>query len=350
MIGRRAPPAVQVAGGAPPHYTPLVAPARVLIVDPAFVGDVVFSGPLVRALHASLPGVTVGLVVRPPGEQVAARLVGLDRVHVFDKRGEHRGLGGLLRVAASIAEERYEVALLPHPSLRSALLAQRARIPVRIGGRGFPARLALTETVELPEGHVERRLALARDLLTQPADTALSGSLRRSGARAQHSGRARVGLVLGASWGTKRWPVEQLAAFVAGLEPARHALVLLGGTADRETLQALRGLGPIPEDAVDAVGGSLEQLITAIEGCDVVVAGDTGPLQIARGLGVPVVALFGPTFERSHAFAASDRVLTEALDCRPCHHHGPDRCPLGHHRCMRDLDARRVLAALPHAD
>lgn len=326
-----------------------MAPARILIVDPAFVGDVVFSGPLVRALHFSAPGLTVGLVVRPPGEQVARRLVGLDRVHVFDKRGEHRGLSGLLRVAASIAEERYEVALLPHPSLRSALLAQRAKIPVRIGGRGFPARLALTETVELPDGHVERRLALAKDLLRGTADLTLAGSLRRSGPRTDHH-RPVVGLALGANWGTKRWPLEQLAAFVAGLDPQRHALVLLGGAADRETLQALRAMARLPEDAVDAVGGSLEQLITAIEGCDVVVAGDTGPLQIARGLGVPVVALFGPTFERSHTFAAVDRVLTEPIDCRPCHHHGPERCPLGHHRCMRELDARRVLAALPGAD
>ncbi len=323
-----------------------MAPTRVLIIDPAFVGDVVFSGPLVRALHDSIPDVVVGLVVRPPGEQLAARVVGLDRVHVFDKRGQHRGLSGLRTVAAALQAERYDVALLPHPSLRSALLAQQAKIPIRVGGRGFPARLALTETVDLPVAHVERRLALAKDLLALPADTALSGTLQRSRPRIPE-GRRRVGLVLGASWGTKRWPVEQLSAFVAGLDRERYLLVLLGGAPDRENLEALL---PLPEGTVDAVGGSLEQLITAIEGCDVVVAGDTGPLQIARGLGVPVVALFGPTFESSHSFAAVDRVLTEALDCRPCHHHGPARCPLGHHRCMRELDARRVLAALSGAD
>ncbi|MFO0724621.1 MAG: glycosyltransferase family 9 protein [Myxococcota bacterium] len=324
-----------------------MTPKKVLIVDPAFVGDVVFSGPLIRALSAGLPGVEVGLVVRPPAQAVASRLVGLGRVFVFDKRGKDAGLGGLLAMAKTLAAEAYALALIPHPSFRSVLLAQRARIPARVGAAPPPAAWLLTERRAVPDHLVRSRLALAEGLVApEHLDPSLAGVLRRLGDGGGPRARPRVGLVLGANWATKRWATAQLHDFVRGFDTARAELAFLGSAEDRPLLEALRGAGPAGAQAIDAVGGSLEDLIRAIEACDRVVAGDTGPLQIARGLGVDVVALFGPTSELRHDFSPKDRVIVHPLPCRPCHHHGPKVCPLGHHRCMVDLPAREVLAAL----
>src|SRR5688572_27430663 len=106
---------------------------RAVVIDPAFLGDVVFDGPLARAFKAKHPGGELAIVVRPPADQIAARLAGIDRVHVFDKRGKDRGLSGLLRMSRELASHRYEVAYIPHPSVRSTMLAWRSRIPIRIG-------------------------------------------------------------------------------------------------------------------------------------------------------------------------------------------------------------------------
>jgi ADP-heptose:LPS heptosyltransferase len=76
--------------------------------------------------------------------------------------------------------------------------------------------------------------------------------------------------------------------------------------------------------------------------CDVVVGGDTGLVHCARALGRPTLALFGPTDPGRHRFVARERFVALRLECQPCHDHGPERCPLGHHACMRDLPAETV--------
>ncbi len=296
---------------------------RVVIIDPAFIGDTIFSAPLIRALLAQ--GAEVGMVVRPPSDQVAATF-GV-RVHVYDKKRSDRGWAGLNRVASELKVFNYQRALIPHPSPRSALLAWRAQIPRRIGSASnWVARLFLTERVAAPRGFVASRMALIGQ------GTAPLSLSRRPSAQ----DRQRVGLVLGSEWATKRWPVERASEIVAG-----QKLVWLGAEWERPLYEQLP-----PHDHEDRLGGTLDALRAAIESCDVVIGGDTGPLHWARALGVPVVALFGPTDPLLHDFSPWDVVLTEPLACRPCSAHGQKKCPLGHHQCLRGLSGDRVRQAL----
>jgi heptosyltransferase II len=314
---------------------------RVVVIDPAFVGDTVFDAVLIRELRRRDPGAHLGLVVRPPSHLVAQRVFGLDRVHVFDKRGADRGLAGLRRVAEELRSERYEEALIPHPSIRSVLLARLADIRERTGIATAPARWLLTRPIDARGlGLVDRRLALLR---APAASSAIAGALEKRSS--DRDGPPRIGLVIGSAWATKRWPMAHAAELIGSL--SGFTIVLLGGPSDRALLDELRAIAPRDvERVIDAVGGTIEELTSQIEACDVVVAGDTGPLHIARALGVPVVALFGPTPVEAHVFAATDAVLTVDLACRPCHPHGPAKCPEGHHRCMRDLSAGRVRGAI----
>jgi heptosyltransferase II len=79
------------------------------------------------------------------------------------------------------------------------------------------------------------------------------------------------------------------------------------------------------------------------------VTNDSAPLHLATAVGTPIVALFGPTVPE---FGFGPRRATDVtlgwdgLACRPCSRHGPPVCPLGHHRCMRDLTVETVAAAL----
>ncbi|MCB9652777.1 MAG: glycosyltransferase family 9 protein [Deltaproteobacteria bacterium] len=348
---------------------PCESATRIVIIDPAFVGDVVFDAPLVRWLRARRPAAHLGLVVRPPAEGVARRVAGLDAVHVYDKRGADRGFRGLRRVARVLADARYDVALIPHPSVRSVLLARAARIPRRVGiGQAWVARRGLTNALRLVPGDtfVGDRMRLGAWLLglsaedveprgdvaltkISPASEDLAGALAAKVARRADVSpqRAQVGLVLGSNWATKRWPVENAARLILRLHQSGVSTVLLGSDAERTLVSAMERACPeVRGLTVDGMGGTLEMLIDRIAACDAFVAGDTGPLHIARALGVPVVALFGPTPEGRHRFLARDIVLTNPMDCRPCSKHGDTRCPLGHHRCLRDLSSDVVFAAV----
>lgn len=317
-------------------------PKRIVVIDPAFIGDAVFDGPLIRALRSAFPSAFLGLVVRPPADAVARRMNGLDRVHVFDKRKTQKGLAGLRAAANELQGENYEAALIPHPSLRSAALASSAKIPLRIGNAPFPARFLLTHKIDARPQHVAARLALLEPFGIESADGSLAGTLRRE---APISSR-HVGLVLGANWATKKWPLDYFVELAKRL-PDDVSIALLGGPEDRAAAEALRAELGDERSIRDATGGTLDALIAEIERCTLVIGGDTGPIHIARAFGIPVCALFGPTPPEAHAFVQVDRVMTVPLDCRPCHPHGPAVCPKGHHKCLRDLGPDRVLGALP---
>ena len=125
---------------------------------------------------------------------------------------------------------------------------------------------------------------------------------------------------------------------------------MVGGPEDRALGEAIvaaaRGRG------WNATGElTLRESAALIEAAEVLVTNDSAPLHLASGVGTRVVALFGPTVP-AFGFGpvgAADRVVeVEGLSCRPCSRHGPQVCPLGHHRCMRELSVERVVHAIRH--
>jgi heptosyltransferase-2 len=96
---------------------------------------------------------------------------------------------------------------------------------------------------------------------------------------------------------------------------------------------------------IDTAGNPVGEALAVLSLCALAVGGDTGLVHAARALGIPTVAVFGPTPTDVHLFGARQRVVSLRLPCSPCSVHGSHRCPLGHHGCLRDLDAGRVLAS-----
>jgi heptosyltransferase II len=319
---------------------------RVVIIDPAFLGDAVFDGPLARVLKAR-SAQSVGLVVRPPADTLGRRMPHVDHVHCFDKHGRHRGFGGLLRMAQDLRAFRYDIAVVVHGSLRSRFLARLSGIPHRVAVPGHP-RFSRAQRAQTGLGFVEQRIAAVEPF---PGSNALSlrGTLLAdpaSVARSQTTRSRRIGWVLGAHWATKRWAGEPAARLLARLQDFDCQLVFFGRTEEADLYQALLAHGFGHGSTECRFGESVESMVDGIASCDVLLAGDTGPLHIARALGVPVVALFGPTPKEVHRFEEGDRVLSTALDCQPCSAHGDPVCPKRHHRCMQTLDWERVFGAL----
>ncbi len=316
---------------------------RILVVQPGFLGDTVFLGPAVRALKARWPAGWVALCVTPRGAPAARLLPGCDQVIVYDKRGADRGLAGLWRTARRLRALHADLALVPHRSLRSGLLALLSGAPRRLGYAPFCGRAPLDRS----RPFVDRALALA-ERAGASGDPALA--LRVPVALDPYaeqvlasSGRPVVGLVPGAEWATKRWAPERFAELAAALHRDGAAVVLLGGPSERGTSARIQALAGIP--LRDSTGNTIEEAVALLARCDLVVGGDTGLVHCARALGRPVLVLFGPTSPERHLFTASERALTLGLDCQPCHDHGPRRCPLGHHHCLTLLEPAAVAAA-----
>jgi heptosyltransferase-2 len=327
-----------------------------LVVQTAFLGDVVLTTPLLAALAARHGPVDV--VTTPAAAPLLETHPAVRRVIPYDKRRADRGWRGLRALARRLSSEGYERAYLPHRSLRTAALALLARIPARIGFTGGWSFLYTEGRRKPTTGHeIDRLLALADErpaayppqLRPTPEDERTATELLALGGIG--GGTLFVAVAPGSIWGSKRWPhYGELAGLLA-----RHAIVVAVGGPEDHALgeEMVRAAGRSGGRAVNACGAlSLRQSAALIARAAVLVTNDSAPLHLATAMGTPIVAVFGPTLPEFGfgPIRAGDVALGVAgLDCRPCSRHGPPRCPLGHHRCMRDLGPEVVAAAIEEA-
>src|SRR5258708_464361 len=112
---------------------PAVEPGKILVVQTAFLGDVILTLPLVQTLKAAIPGAQIDMLVVPNTAEVLQNNPSLRRVLLFDKRGVDSGIGGFIRRPRAIRANQYDTAFIPPPPLRSASPARFGGIPRRIG-------------------------------------------------------------------------------------------------------------------------------------------------------------------------------------------------------------------------
>jgi heptosyltransferase-2 len=225
------------------------------------------------------------------------------------------------------------------------LLTVLARIPRRVGFQGAPGSPFYTERVAAPAStFVGREAALARAVGAEPRPIRLAARpewLRMADERLRGT-TAVAALCIGSEWETKIWPAQHFADLADRLAERGLSPVLLGGPRDKPLAEAVQArAGAL---CIDTTGNPVGEALALLARSSLVVGGDTGLVHAARALGVPTIALFGPSSAAVHDLGPRERAVTLGLDCSPCSAHGQRRCPLGHHRCMRDLSAEAVLA------
>ncbi len=323
-----------------------------LVIQTSFLGDTVLTTPLLVQLANRGP---VDIVTTPAAAGLLKNHPAVRTVIDYDKRGADAGLLGLWQLARRLRASSYDVAFLAQGSWRSAALALLAGIPNRIGFSTSAGRLFYTRRVAYRDDlhHAARLLMLARPNGREPTPEelqpslapgaaereAVDGFLRERGVRGDER---FVAVAPGSVWGTKRWPYfPELAVALA--DAAR--VLVVGSDADAPLAQAIVAAAP---GAVDATG-QLSLLASAelIGRAAVLVTNDSAPMHLASAMGTPTVAIFGPTVPDFGFGPLAPRASVmghDSLPCRPCDRHGPQRCPLGHHRCMRELSAEQVEA------
>jgi heptosyltransferase II len=330
---------------------------NILVVQTAFIGDVILTLPLVQACRKLFPSAQIDLILTPAAAQLCAQHPDIRKVISYDKRGNDRGISRLLALSRQIRQERYDLALVPHRSLRSAALVTLSKIPVRIGFDRSAGRWLLTGTVKYSHTshEIDRNLSLLKPL----TDSAVNRELPRlfpSEAQEKRVDRlvvemevarpaSLVAIAPGTVWNTKRWLKEGFSSLAVNLDESGYEVVLVGSPEDRAMCEEIRILSG--SSHVYNAAGMLSLLESAelIRRCNVLICNDSAPMHMAAAVGTPVVAIFGATVPAFGFGPSGPRdvvVETQGLSCRPCSIHGGAKCPIKTFDCMKNISYTRV--------
>lgn len=338
------------------------SPHKVLIFHTAFIGDIILALPLVQVLREHLPDARIGFVAIPSAAGVLQHHPAIDEIVIFDKKGRDRGIAGVMRLAARLRHGGYDLAIIPHRSIRSALVVTLGRIPRRIGFSTSTGRFLLTDRVLYrPDLHeIERNLSLLQPLGIPVSGLQLPSIFPDQSDReiVDREIRNRFGhrplqpmiaIAPGSVWNTKRWPSEKFGELAQILVDINFHIAFVGGEEDRALCEQI-SLSQPREGILNAAGQlSLLQSAEIIRRSDVLVSNDSAPMHLGVAVRTPVVALFGATVPE-FGFAPRgdlDRIFqTTGLSCRPCSIHGGRKCPIGTFDCMLRIEPREVVAAI----
>lgn len=316
---------------------------RILIVQTAFLGDVILITPLIRATKSLYPDALIDTLVIPAAANLLQNSPHVNEILSFPKR--QSPLKAFLNMRKALKDRQYDMAISPHSSARTHLLLYMAGIPIRIGFDRGSLPFLLTQKTPHPRGihKINKNLSLLK--LLSPQDFEMQTELFPSPQDSQKAeellsplqGKEILAFAPGSVWATKCWPQEYYAHLAELLTAEGYAIALIGGKEERDKCQQIAL--ELPADSVVNLAGSCSLLESAavIRLCRAMICNDSGTLHLANAVQTKVFAFFGPTVQRIgyYPFRAGDIVFEQDLDCRPCSSHGPQKCPLKHHNCMR---------------
>lgn len=329
----------------------------ILLIPYMWIGDFVRCHSVIKLLRAQVPDRPVDVLSTTLCAPLADYMPGIRKTIVCDLPRGQLAIAAQRALAQRLAAENYGQVLVMPRTWKSALAPWLARIPVRTGFAG-EARFGILNDIRWGEKKLPRMiercgaLALPKGAVI-PADWPLPELAVPDASAAAWRAKNNLGtgkavaFAPGAVGPSKRWPSSYYGDVARNLTSQGIAVWVLGSPA--ETPLAREIVETAGLHARDLTGTDLRNAILALKSADAAISNDSGLVHVAAAVGTPSIGIFGPTspwhWAPLNPLAAVIETTTE-LDCRPCH---KPVCRMVHHRCMRDIEPARVLAAAEQA-
>jgi ADP-heptose:LPS heptosyltransferase len=318
-------------------------PASVLVLRFGSLGDVILTSPAVEALRRAWPGTRILYAIKSAYADLVRFNPNVDEVVPLEKGESVVGFSRRLR------ERNFEALLDLHGKMRSKLLRlllprtrrviwhkrdfwdtvlvypnlRRYRPDILFSDRHHAAVEQLVGR-SLPRGQLRHFLG--------PEDVKRSDAILASAG--VDPAKPILGMSPGANWETKRWPVERFGELATRAIDEGFQVVVVGSESERDLGAQVVAVEPRVVDLTGAL--PIGPLGGFVSRCAAFAANDSGPMHMARALGVPTLAFFGSTDPSQFDFSGHGLVFGHA-PCAPCSFYGRPLCPLGHFACMMDV-------------
>ncbi len=331
---------------------------KALIIQTAFIGDVTLTLPLVEFIK-NIPEIeSIDYLAVPDVYNILELNPNIRKVILYDKKKEDKGLINLFGLIKKLKKEKYDIAYVPHRSLRSAIIPYLAGIKTRIGFDTSAAPFFFTQKIlynkEIHE--IERILSLLSDLFyngklsieKKPKiyynDDDIDYVNRFFRLNKISDNERLVGISPGSRWATKRWIKEGFAGLIKYLKEKKDVTTIIFGS--KTDLQLCKEVNHLSESTAVNTAGIFtpRQSVIAMGKTRVVVTNDSGAVHLAVSGNAKVIAIFGATAPKFGFYPYGDghKIIEKDLECRPCKIHGGEKCRQKHFRCMKDITSEEV--------
>ena len=326
---------------------------KILVIQTAFIGDVVLATPILEALYIQYPTAQLDMLVRKGNEGLLQGHPFLNRLWIWDKKQKWTSMRKLIH---NFRSEQYDLVINAQRFFSSGLMTVLSGAKKTIGFDKNPLShfFSVRRPHRIGEGHeVGRNMLLLQDvvnqLVTKPKlyptanDEAIVSEMLRT---KLDKNTNYICMAPTSVWFTKQWPAARWGMLIQGIPESVH-IFLLGAKGDAALVTNI--INSYPRKNVDNLAGQLNFLQSAalMRGASMNYVNDSAPLHFASAVNAPVTAIFCSTIPDFGFGPLSDhsRVVqtSENLACRPCGLHGYKACPKGHFECTNiELSAFRL--------
>lgn len=328
---------------------------KILVIQTAFIGDVVLATAMVEKLDKFYPGAEIDFLVRKGNESLLDNNPHLHEVLVWNKK--EKKLLNLFSMLGKIRKRKYDIVINLQRFLATGILTAFSRGKQRIGFDKNPLSFffskKVTHVIATSDGtkhEVERN----NDLIASFTDDSFSKpklypSEKDFATIERYTHIPYITMTPNSVWFTKQYPAEKWVELMNSF-PAEYNIYLLGGKENIPDCEQLKNNSTNAN--VEVLTGKLSFLQSAalMKNAAMNYVNDSAPLHFASAMNAPVTAIFCSTVPAFGFTPLSDRSYIvetkETLSCRPCGLHGYKACPQGHFKCALTIETEQLLQTL----
>jgi len=326
---------------------------KILVIQTAFIGDVVLATSLIENLHQQFPEVKLDILVRKGNESLFQSHPFLNQVLVWDKKNnKYQNWVGLLFKIRSI---QYDVVLNAQRFAATGAWTAFSKAKIKVGFDKNPFSFLFTHAVvhqfsKKGQHEIDRNHQLISSLfMTKVAMPKLYPTASDELAVSSYQQLPYLCIAPASVWFTKQFSLEKWVDLINEV-PFKGPIYLIGGPGDKLLCDQI--LQKINRRSVVNLAGRLSFLASAALQKKAVLnyVNDSAPMHFASAVNAPVVAVYCSTLPNFGFGPLSDHSFVvqtnEALSCRPCGIHGKKQCPLKHFDCAKTIKMDQLIAPL----
>ena len=321
---------------------------KILLIQTAFIGDVVLTTPLIEALKDKLPNCSVHFLLRKGNEGLLIGHPKLNNLLVFDKKNnKYKNLFSLLK---KVRAEKYDYVINAQRFFTTGLITALSKASKTIGFDKNPLSFAFSEKVtheidiDSKKHEVDRNLALIKSIVGEVKNKPKLYPSKQDYNKVD-TNKEYVCIAPASVWFTKQLPIEKWIELIEKL-PKKYHIFLIGGPADLILCEKIASQSNLDKITISAGKLSFLESVALIENATMNFTNDSGPMHFASAVNAPTTAFFCSTITEFGFGPLSDNYFIaetdKLLDCRPCGLHGKKACPKGHFNCSK-IDIDKVL-------